>query len=57
MSVRAGTLNLFKGKNTIHRVTPVAGDRNRLMAVFSYYPRPDVLFSPDERIGFYGRAA
>jgi len=57
MPVRAGTLNLFKGKNTIHRVTPVSGDRDRLIAVFSYYPRPDVLFSPDERIGFYGRAA
>ena len=57
MSVRPGTLNLFKGKNTIHRVTPVSGDRDRLIAVFSYYPRPDVLFSPDERIGFYGRAA
>jgi hypothetical protein len=57
MPVRAGTLNLFKGKNTIHRVTPVSGDRDRLIAVFSYYPRPDVLFTPDERIGFYGRAA
>ena len=57
MPVTAGTLNLFKGKNTLHRVTPVAGERDRLIAVFSYYPRPDVLFSPEERIGFYGRAA
>jgi hypothetical protein len=57
MPVRAGTLNLFKGRNTIHRVTPVSGDRDRVIAVFSYYPRPDVLFTPEERIGFYGRAA
>jgi hypothetical protein len=57
MPVKAGTLNLFKGRNTIHRVTPVSGERDRIIAVFSYYPRPDVLFSAEERIGFYGRAA
>jgi predicted 2-oxoglutarate/Fe(II)-dependent dioxygenase YbiX len=57
MPVKAGTLNLFKGKNTIHRVTPVAGERDRIIAVFSYYPRPDMLFSAEERMGFYGRAA
>jgi hypothetical protein len=52
---KAGTLNVFKGKNTIHRVTPVEGDRDRIVAVFSYYERPGVLFSAEERIGFYGR--
>ena len=53
----AGTLNVFRGKNTAHRVTPVEGSRDRIIAVFSYYDRPGVLFSPEERIGFYGRAA
>ena len=52
---KAGTLNVFKGKNTVHRVTPVQGDRDRIVAVFSYYERPGVLFSAEERIGFYGR--
>jgi hypothetical protein len=56
LPVRAGTLNVFKGKNTAHRVTPVSGDRDRIVAVFSYYPQPNVLFSAEERIGFYGRA-
>ena len=50
-----GTLNVFKGKNTAHRVTPVEGDRARIIAVFSYYERPDVTFSDTERLGFYGR--
>ena len=50
-----GTLNVFKGKNTAHRVTPVAGERARIIAVFSYYERPDVTFSDAERLGFYGR--
>ena len=50
-----GTLNVFKGKNTAHRVTPVEGDHARIIAVFSYYERPDVTFSDTERLGFYGR--
>jgi hypothetical protein len=54
---QAGTLNVFKGKNTVHRVTPVEGARDRIVAVFSYYERPGVLFSAEERIGFYGRPA
>ncbi len=52
----AGTLNMFRGKNTAHRVTPVGGERERMIAVFSYYERPGVVFSDEERIGFYGRA-
>ncbi len=51
-----GALNVFRGKNTAHRVTPIAGARERIIAVFSFYERPGVLFSDEERIGFYGRA-
>jgi hypothetical protein len=50
-----GTLNIFKGKNTLHGVSPTQGERNRLIAVFSYYERPGVMFNDDERLGFYGR--
>ena len=50
-----GTLNVFKGKNTAHRVTPVEGDRARIVAVFSYFDEPGVSFSDAERLGFYGR--
>ncbi len=52
-----GTLNIFKGKNTAHRITEVKGDQDRIIAVFSYYEQPGVQFSDQERIGFYGRAA
>ena len=48
---------VFRGKNTAHRVIPVQGDRERIIAVFSYYERPDVTFTEADRIGFYGRAA
>ena len=57
MPLDAGTLNVFRGKNTAHRVTPVEGDTARIIAVFSYYERPGVVFSDEERIGFYGRAS
>lgn len=50
-----GTLCVFKGKNTVHRVTPVEGDRGRMMAVFSYFETPGIRFSREEQIGFYGR--
>ena len=52
----AGSLNVFAGKNTLHRVSTVRGGRSRLIAVFSYYDKPGVSFSEAERIGFYGRA-
>ncbi len=51
-----GTLNVFRGKNTAHRVTAVKGERDRIIAVFSYFERPGVTFSEEERVGFYGRA-
>jgi hypothetical protein len=51
-----GTLNVFRGKHTAHRVTPVSGAQARMIAVFSYFDEPDVEFSEEERIGFYGRA-
>lgn len=57
ITLSPGTLNVFKGKNTAHRVTPVGGDRARVIAVFSYYEQPGVVFSESERLGFYGRAS
>ena len=56
LMVTPGTLNVFKGRNTLHRVNPPAGTKDRIIAIFSYYDRPGVRFSPDESIGFYGRA-
>ena len=55
LALAPGTLNVFKGRNTAHRVTPVEGERSRIIAVFSYYETTDVAFSDEERLGFYGR--
>lgn len=56
LPLKPGTLNVFKGRNTAHRVTPAVGGRQRIIAVFSYYERPGVQFTREERVGFYGRA-
>jgi hypothetical protein len=53
----AGTLNIFRGKNTAHKVSTVRGTRERLIAVFSYFDRPGVVFTKEDQIGFYGRSA
>lgn len=53
--LKSGTLNVFAGRNTLHRVSTVHGRRSRLVGVFSYYDRPGVQFSDAERMGFYGR--
>ncbi|WP_299302975.1 2OG-Fe(II) oxygenase [uncultured Litoreibacter sp.] len=55
MTVEAGTLNVFKGVNTAHRVTPVEGDTARIITVMTYYDHPGARFTPEEQMGFYGR--
>ncbi|WP_322027218.1 hypothetical protein [Burkholderia sp. BCC1977] len=57
LRLTAGNLNVFRGKNTAHRVTSVRGNRERMIAVFSYYEKSGVMFSDEEKLGFYGRAA
>jgi hypothetical protein len=57
LKLSAGTLNVFRGKNTAHKTNQVRGPRERIIAVFSYFDRPGVVFSREDQIGFYGRSA
>jgi len=57
LTLAPGMLNVFRGRNTAHRVTPVQGGAARIIAVFSYYDRPGVRMTAEEQRGFYGRAA
>ena len=50
-----GTLNVFRGRNTLHRVTPIQGARERIIAVFSYFEHPAVRLTDEDNLGFYGR--
>jgi len=57
MSGETGTLALFKGHWSAHRVTPVVGSRPRINAVLSYAREPDAHLSLEGRRLFYGRVA
>ena len=55
LSMDAGALVLFRGRNSIHRVTPVKGCRTRMLVVFAYNTEPGVSLSESARMTFYGR--
>lgn len=57
MPSRAGTLAFFRGRHSIHRVTPIQGDRLRVNAVLSYAERPDHRLNTLTQELFYGRTA
>lgn len=54
-TVEPGTLVLFRGRNSVHRVTPIEGARARIIALFSYDRRPDMHFSERSRMNVLGR--
>ena len=55
LSMDPGTLVLFRGRNSIHRVTPVKGGLTRMLAVLAYNSEPNISLSETSRMTFYGR--
>jgi hypothetical protein len=55
LALEAGALVLFRGRNAMHRVTPVQGGRTRMLAVLAYNTEPGVSLSESARMTFYGR--
>ena len=55
LTMNAGTLVLFRGRNSMHRVTPVQGNNTRMLAVLAYNTEPGVSLSESARMTFYGR--
>jgi hypothetical protein len=55
LSMDAGTLVLFRGRNAIHRVAPVEGARTRMLVVLAYNTEPGVSLSESARMTFFGR--
>ena len=50
-----GTLLLFEGRNSMHRVTPIEGGVARLVALLAYDARPDTKSTELLRRVRYGR--
>jgi hypothetical protein len=55
LEIEPGTLVLFRGGESIHRVTPVEGDQTRILAVLAYNASPNIALSESARMTFYGR--
>ncbi len=50
-----GTLSIFGGRHTLHRVTTVGGTRHRLVPVLCYDTEPGARNSDEVRLLFWGR--
>lgn len=55
LAMEPGTLVLFRGRNSIHRVSPNESDTTRMLAVLAYNAEPGVALSESARMTFYGR--
>jgi hypothetical protein len=55
-SVKAGTLMLFRGKNSLHRVRRVNSGKPRIIALFSYDTNAGMQYSRETRQHAVGRA-
>ena len=52
-----GTLAFFRGRHSIHRVTPIAGDVLRINAVLAFADKPGHRLNEVTQKLFYGRTA
>mmetsp|Transcript_19629 Transcript_19629/g.24205 ORF Transcript_19629/g.24205 Transcript_19629/m.24205 type:complete len:279 (-) Transcript_19629:670-1506(-) len=55
LSIEPSTLVLFHGRDCLHRVRPVIGDRTRILVVLAYNDQPGVCLSEEARKTFFGR--
>jgi hypothetical protein len=54
---RAGTLLVFAGRCSLHRVSPISGSTTRLIALFGFDTEPGTRSSPTLQLSRYGRTA
>jgi len=55
LRLEPGDLQIFKGRYSLHRVTPLTGRRTRYVAIFSYVEEPGMVGSPERARQLYGR--
>jgi hypothetical protein len=55
LPMRPGTLLVFEGRHSLHRVSPIAGDTTRLVALFGYDAKPGTMSSDLLKMIRYGR--
>lgn len=55
LSMGEGDLVLFRGRNSMHRVTPNESDQTRMLVVLAYNSQVNIALSESARMTFYGR--
>lgn len=55
LRLEPGDLQIFKGRYSLHRVTPLAGPVTRYVAIFSYVEESGMVGSPERTRQLYGR--
>ncbi|WP_067847684.1 HalD/BesD family halogenase [Nocardia lijiangensis] len=55
LALRPGDLQLFQGRFSLHRVSPVTGGRQRHSAIFAYTDRPGVIGTVERTRQLFGR--
>jgi len=55
VGMEPGTLLVFEGRYSLHRVSPIAGDTTRLVALFGYDTKPGTMSSDLLKLVRYGR--
>jgi hypothetical protein len=55
VALKAGDLLFFRGRYSLHRVTPVEGETDRHSAILSYTKGPGVIGSPERTRQLFGR--
>ena len=55
LHLEPGDLQIFKGRYSLHRVTPLLGTKPRYVAIFSFAEEPDMVGSPERTRQLYGR--
>lgn len=55
LDLQPGDLQIFKGRYSLHRVTPLSGKRLRLVAIFSFVEHPDMVATPERCRQLYGK--
>ena len=55
LKLEPGDLQLFKGRYSLHRVTPLKGNTPRYVAIFSYVEEPSMVGNVERTMQLYGK--
>jgi hypothetical protein len=53
--MQPGSLLLFRGRNSLHRVTPVRGAQARIVALLAFDAKPGTDSTAELKLARYGR--